>query len=154
MAEAIYVVGLNKRTLKIGKGDIRLPGDPVPEAISWPSNVLNSHLSLRWLMLKDEYHHLKAAEEIRMKKLKQDKEEVALKKKHAIENAKVSKEAKAKPEKIVDNTDSDDLKNDQESKDLDKMTKTELQEECEALNLSAKGNMATMRKRIREDATT
>lgn len=62
----MYVVGFNKKALRIGPGDVRQSGEPVPEAESWKGNVLQSHLSLKWLQTREEWEYLKAAEDRRL----------------------------------------------------------------------------------------
>jgi len=57
-----YVVGYNKRELKVGKRRVK-SGEPIPEAEAWPEHVLQSHLNLGWLQTKDSYETQKASRE-------------------------------------------------------------------------------------------
>jgi len=69
-----YVVGVNKQFLKIKKGDIRKPGDEVPEASNWKPNILSAHLSLKWLTTPDEYELAKKLSDKRNEDLKKRKD--------------------------------------------------------------------------------
>lgn len=42
-----------------GKYDLRLPGDEVPEAETWPENVLQSNMNQKWLQSKDHFEATK-----------------------------------------------------------------------------------------------
>jgi len=149
--ENVYVVGLHKRELKLGKGDIRKSGDPVPEAMLWKANVLQSHLSLKWIMLKDEYEHLKKAEEARIKQRRQEKEERELAIKHAEANRKAMEEHPvplSHPGPEIDKLLAPE-KNDELTEDVNAMSRSELQKKCKELKLSTIGNSATLKKRLR-----
>lgn len=79
-----YVVGHARAVgLKIKKGDTRMPGDPVPECINWKQQVLGSHLSLGWIVTKDQYDLREAGEKDRLKQLKKKKDEERARRKKA-----------------------------------------------------------------------
>lgn len=46
--------GLKVKT-KEGKYIVRFPGELIPEAGTWKPNVLQSHLSLKWIQTESEY---------------------------------------------------------------------------------------------------
>lgn len=159
--ESTYVVGLHKRELRLGKGDIRTPGEGVPEANEWPLHVLNSHLSLRWLMLRTEFQHVKKAEEARTKKKLQEKEEHELLRQHARTNTDSLKPPKDPSDDIPKDTagnvpkdPTDDVpKNPPQSGDgLDALIKTALQAKCREQKLPINGNKEALKKRLREAA--
>jgi len=53
----------NKKGLRLGSGDIRMPGDSVPEARSWKQNVFNANLKMNRIQLRSDYDHMKANNE-------------------------------------------------------------------------------------------
>lgn len=75
-SKVVYVVGhAMAKGLKIKKGDIRKVGEPIPECVNWKPNVLQSHLSLKWIVTEEEYKIRDAAEKERIARLKKSREE-------------------------------------------------------------------------------
>ena len=95
-----------------------MPGDAVPECVDWKQQILGSHISLGWIVTKDQYDLCEAGEKDRFKQLKKKKDaERARRAKASTESlerpAGEEKPTTAGDGEIVDDQKTDDAPNDQ-----------------------------------------
>ncbi len=153
MSEPKYVVGYYKKALKIKKGDVRRPGEAVPEASTWAPNVLQSHLNVKFIQHKEEFELIKEQEE-RKAKIKKETAEKSSKLKRKAQRIKFEQEQQDKQqtedkagdeEAVIVETKQADV---EDKPSLDDKTKNELKGVALEMGLSVKGNKKELIARI------
>lgn len=150
----MYVVGYGKSALKVGPGDIRKTGDPIPEAVKWKPHILQSHINMNYIMTEAQYKEWKKSADARDEELKQRRRERKLHQELAQQAQQKDAETEGQESQEHSEAGEDGEEGGGQVEDSDKpleeMSKSQLKRIASSMGIAVRGTKEDLVARIKE----